>query len=55
MVGKGLYPAYLVLRCVDQELGRLDHIKYLMMQITQLLPKSIDENVDQWNALGETI
>ncbi len=28
-VCKGLYPAYLLLRCADQKLGGMDHVKYL--------------------------
>ena len=30
-VCKGLYPAYLLQRYVDQKLGGMDHVKYLMM------------------------
>ena len=52
-VCKGLYPAYLLLRCADQKLGGMDHVKYLMMQITRLLPKTIDDIVEKWENLGE--
>ena len=52
-VCKGLYPAYLLLRCADQKLGGMDCVKYLMMQITRLLPKMVNEIVEKWDALGE--
>ena len=52
-VCKGLYPAYLLLRCADQKLGGMDRVKFLMMQITRLLPKMIDDIVEKWDALRE--
>ncbi len=52
-VCKGLYPAYLLQRCADQKLGGMDRVKYLMMQITHLLPKMVNEIVEKWDALGE--
>ena len=52
-VCKVLYPAYLLLKCANQKLGGMDRVKYLMMQITCLLPKVVDEIVDKWEALGE--
>ena len=52
-VCKGLYHAYLLLWCADQKLGGMDRVKYLMMQITRLLPKACDEIVEKWDSLGE--
>jgi hypothetical protein len=50
---KGLYAASLLFRCVNQKLGGMDHIRYLMIQITCLLQKIVDEIVEKWEALGE--
>ena len=52
-VCKSLYPAHLLLRCADQKLGGMDRVKYLMLQIIHLLPKSIDDIVEKWSNLGE--
>ena len=31
----------------------MDRVKYLTLQITRLLPKSIDDIVEKWSNLGE--